>query len=82
MKKPRKAVAPLPHEHFTSLLKDMHWPATVAARLLGRHESTVRSYMRGQTRIPEEYTAWLERVASFLKANPAPQAGRRDKKTR
>jgi hypothetical protein len=48
------------------------WTQRGLARVLERQEGTVRQWARGAVRIPEDVATWLETLARFHEAHPAP----------
>jgi hypothetical protein len=50
------------------------WTQRGLARLLDRQEGTVRQWARGAVKIPDDVAVWLEHLAQFHEANPAPRA--------
>jgi DNA-binding transcriptional regulator YiaG len=57
---------------FRECLQSLDWSQRGVARILGRHEGTVRQWARGTVQIPEDVAAWLETLAVCHNANPAP----------
>jgi len=51
------------------------WPERELARRTGRQQTTARRWTGGQTPVPADVAAWVEALAAFHQAHPAPQAG-------
>lgn len=49
------------------------WSQRGLAERLGRQEGTVRQWARGVVQIPHDVSDWLEKLARYHTANPAPQ---------
>ena len=48
------------------------WSERDLARRTGRHQTTIVRWVKGLSPIPGEEAAWLETLAVFHVANPAP----------
>ncbi len=53
-------------------LTALDWTQRGLARLLGRQEGTVRQWARGAVQIPEDVSAWLEKLATYHAKHPPP----------
>lgn len=53
-------------------LTALDWTQRGLARLLGRQEGTVRQWARGAVQIPEDVSAWLEKLAMYHAKHPPP----------
>jgi ribosome-binding protein aMBF1 (putative translation factor) len=54
-------------------LDRLHWSGRSLAAILGEDERKVRRWAAGAYDPPEIVLAWLERLAAFHDANPAPR---------
>jgi ribosome-binding protein aMBF1 (putative translation factor) len=53
-------------------LDRLHWSGRSLAAILGQDERKVRRWAAGAYEPPEDVLTWLERLAAFHDANPAP----------
>ncbi|MGD0110155.1 MAG: nuclease [Rhodopila sp.] len=53
-------------------LAALDWSQRGIARRLNRQEGTVRQWARGAVEIPDPIADWLETLARFHEAHPAP----------
>jgi ribosome-binding protein aMBF1 (putative translation factor) len=53
-------------------LDRLHWSGRLLATILGKDERQVRRWAAGAYEVPEDVLAWLERLAAFHDAHPAP----------
>ena len=51
------------------------WTERELARRTGRLQTTVRRWTTGRSPVQAEVAAWMETLAAFHQAHPAPQAG-------
>jgi len=51
------------------------WSGHELARRTGRPQTTVRRWTTGETPMPADVAAWVETLAAFHRAHPAPRAG-------
>lgn len=56
-----------------SALNRLHWSVQSLATMLDVNERTVRRWVTGQNPAAENVLAWLERLAAYVDANPAPR---------
>lgn len=56
-----------------SALNRLHWSAQTIATLLDVNERTARRWISGQNPAPDNVLTWLERMAAYMDANPAPR---------
>ena len=61
-----------PHR-LLECLGTLHWPQRGLARILGRPESTVRQWVRGQVAIPADVAEWLEARTLHAEQTPPPR---------
>jgi hypothetical protein len=59
---------------FRECLDALSWSQRGVADLLRVNERQVRRWATGQYLIPDKVAAWLDTLASFHAANPAPMA--------
>lgn len=59
--------------HLRHCIDTIGWSQRQLARVLDRHEGTVRQWARGSVQIPGEVAAWLEALAAAHEANPPPR---------
>lgn len=59
---------------FHECLATLDWTQRGLARRLGVHDGRTRRWASGRYPIPEPIAVWLETVAHFHEANPAPMA--------
>ena len=55
-------------------LSVLGWSERDLARRTGRHQTSVVRWTKGLSPVPDEEAAWLEKLANFHAANPAPRA--------
>lgn len=53
-------------------LAALRWSALGLSKALNRSEGSVRQWMAGKVRIPNEVGAWLEKLARYHECNPPP----------
>lgn len=58
---------------FQECLSALGWSQRGLADALGRHEASIRQWVRGATRIPPEVATWLENAAEWHTKNPPPR---------
>ena len=61
-----------PSARLAAALSTLHWPSSIAARVLSRNERTIRRWLSGQNAVPAEKLAWLEWFAGQMRENPPP----------
>ena len=61
-------------DRFRSCLEALSWSGRGLAALLNVDERQVRRWAKGDYSIPEPTAAWLETLARFHEAHPAPMA--------
>ena len=59
-------------DRLRAALDRLHWSGRSLAAILGQDERKVRRWAAGAYEPPEDVLAWLERLAAFHDANPAP----------
>ena len=59
-------------DRLRSALDRLHWGGQSLATILGVNERTVRRWCAGQNDAPQAVLDWLDRLAAFVDANPAP----------
>ena len=59
-------------DRLRELTTALHWSVRGLAVVLGEHETTVRRWFAGTTRVPENVAAWLERLARPAFRQPLP----------
>lgn len=57
-------------------LASLGWTQRGLARLVQRQEGSVRQWARGVVGVPPEVAAWLDALATFHDAHPAPRLPR------
>ena len=62
-----------PAARLSAALVAIGWGPTELGRQAGINERTVRRWLAGQNEPPGAILAWLETLAEFHAANPAPQ---------
>lgn len=63
-------------ERFRDCLRALSWSQRGVAALLDVDERQVRRWATGHYSIPEPIAAWLETLAKFHEAHPAPMVVR------
>jgi plasmid maintenance system antidote protein VapI len=58
---------------FRECLDSLEWSQRGVARVLDRHEGTVRQWARGAVQIPADVAAWLETLAQHHERHPPPE---------
>lgn len=69
------AGAPMSPHRLLVCLAVIGWPERELARRTGRLQTTVRRWTGGRSPVPPDVAAWVETLAAFHRANPAPRAG-------
>jgi transcriptional regulator with XRE-family HTH domain len=59
-------------DRLRACIEALGWTQRGLARMLGRHEGTVRQWARGTVSVPDDVAAWLETRASVAEVTPAP----------
>lgn len=65
-------------DRFRELLTALDWSQRGIARLLNRHEGTVRQWARGTVEIPEDVAIWVEVLGRHHLQNPPPPNNARE----
>lgn len=60
-------------DRLRECLATVRWKQTHFAETVGRPESTVRQWLSGASRIPDDVAAWLDKLARYHDRNPPPQ---------
>ncbi len=61
-------------DRFHECLAALDWSQRGLAKLLGVHDGRTRRWASGRYPIPEPIAAWLDTLARFHEAHPAPIA--------
>lgn len=72
---PNAAAAPMSPHRLLVCLAVIGWPERELARRTGRLQTTVRRWTSGRSPVPPDVAAWVEMLAAFHRAHPAPRAG-------
>lgn len=72
---PNAAAAPMSPHRLLVCLTVIGWPERELARRTGRLQTTVRRWTGGRSPVPPDVAAWVETLAAFHRAHPAPRAG-------
>jgi ribosome-binding protein aMBF1 (putative translation factor) len=65
-----------PADRIRAALATLHWTGRGLAAVLQRDERQVRRWTSGAYEPPVELLAWLEKLAAFHDAHPAPRSPR------
>ena len=68
------AVAPMSPYRLLVCLAVLGWPERELARRTGRLQTTVRRWTGGCSPVQADVAAWVEPLAAFHRAHPAPRA--------
>ncbi len=77
---PKVTAAPMSPHRLLVCLAALGWPERELARRTGRLQTTVRRWTTGRSPVPDDVAAWVETLASFHLAHPAPRAGQGEAK--
>ena len=72
---PNAAAAPMSPYRLLVCLAVLGWSERELARRTGRLQTIVRRWTNGQSPVPTDIAAWVETLAAFHRAHPAPWAG-------
>lgn len=72
---PNAAAAPMSPRRLLVCLAVIGWPERELARRTGRLQTTVRRWTGGRSPVPPDVAAWVEALAAFHRAHPAPRGG-------
>jgi len=72
---PNAAGASMSSYRLLVCLAVIGWTERELARRTGRLQTTVRRWTTGRSPVQAEVAAWMETLAAFHQAHPAPQAG-------
>ncbi len=72
---PTTAAAPMSSRRLLVCLAVLGWSERELTRRTGRPQTTVRRWTGGQAPVPADVAAWVEALAAFHQAHPAPRAG-------
>ena len=67
------AAAPMSPHRLLVCLAVIGWPERELARRTGRLQTTVRRWTGGRSPVPSDVAAWVETLAAFHRAHPAPR---------
>jgi len=73
---PAAAAASMSSHRLLVCLAVLGWSERELARRTGHLQTTVRRWTDGQTPVLADVAAWVEVLAAFHQAHPAPRAGR------
>jgi len=73
---PNAVAASISAHRLLVCLAVLGWSERELARRTGRLQTTGRRWTGGQTPVPADVAAWVEVLAAFHQAHPAPRAGR------
>ncbi len=54
-------------------LEQIHWSARQLARMIGVDERQIRRWLSGRGTVPGSVARWLDGLARYHEAHPAPQ---------